>query len=459
MFRLPLFLATLLLTLFSNSSSAATINVECDVTALVNAVTTAEANGESDTLNLANNCRYLFTAANFDGMAASRALGASALPLINSEMTINGNGSIIERAESAANFRHIVVDTDGNLSLNKLSFLNGRAEGGVLDRSPAFLLGSTGFGRGMPGGSIATNGSLTLSQCTFNNNQAGDTLADDVTISGGGGGAIHASESSALLNIDESAFSNNATGLGSANTNFQSGAGGALSLRGASTIIRNSLFDSNDSLAFDATSSGASGVGAAWTLFSDTLVSENNTFSNNGNRSSQSVVFSNSAPGTVNYSFAHETFTAPPGDFLRIFINSSSTVKFDASIFSSDRGVSVFCSSGNDVFGEDNLVDSPSNFSSTACNFQDGVDNNRVDASPNDNLAPLADNGGPTLTHALLAESIALDGTTICPATDQRGVARSQDVCDIGAFEQVEEESSSFFVIPVSGGKAVIVEL
>jgi CSLREA domain-containing protein len=53
-------------------------------------------------------------------------------------------------------------------------------------------------------------------------------------------------------------------------------------------------------------------------------------------------------------------------------------------------------------------------------------------------LAPLADNGGPTLTHALLPGSPALDAgdPASCPLTDQRGVLRPQGPrCDTGAFE------------------------
>ena len=53
-------------------------------------------------------------------------------------------------------------------------------------------------------------------------------------------------------------------------------------------------------------------------------------------------------------------------------------------------------------------------------------------------LGPLADNGGPTLTHALLAGSPAIDAATGCPppATDQRGEPRPQgNGCDLGAFE------------------------
>jgi hypothetical protein len=61
------------------------------------------------------------------------------------------------------------------------------------------------------------------------------------------------------------------------------------------------------------------------------------------------------------------------------------------------------------------------------------------------NLSPLQDNGGPSLTHALLPGSPAIDagnpalpgsGGHACAATDQRGVTRPQNErCDIGAYE------------------------
>ncbi len=53
-------------------------------------------------------------------------------------------------------------------------------------------------------------------------------------------------------------------------------------------------------------------------------------------------------------------------------------------------------------------------------------------------IGALADNGGPTLTHALLLGSAALDAgdDTTCPATDQRGTSRPQGAhCDIGSYE------------------------
>ena len=58
-------------------------------------------------------------------------------------------------------------------------------------------------------------------------------------------------------------------------------------------------------------------------------------------------------------------------------------------------------------------------------------------------IGTLANNGGPTWTHALLSGSPAIDAAGVgCSATDQRGFSRPQDgdfdgaaVCDAGAFE------------------------
>ena len=57
---------------------------------------------------------------------------------------------------------------------------------------------------------------------------------------------------------------------------------------------------------------------------------------------------------------------------------------------------------------------------------------------PDAGIEALADNGGPTLTHALLAGSPAIDTADdlACPTTDQRGVSRPQAAaCDVGSFE------------------------
>lgn len=57
-------------------------------------------------------------------------------------------------------------------------------------------------------------------------------------------------------------------------------------------------------------------------------------------------------------------------------------------------------------------------------------------------LGALADNGGGTNTHALAADSAAVNAAESdgCPSVDQRDVARPQDgKCDIGAFERVPD--------------------
>ena len=52
-------------------------------------------------------------------------------------------------------------------------------------------------------------------------------------------------------------------------------------------------------------------------------------------------------------------------------------------------------------------------------------------------IGPLADNGGPTQTHALLEGNRGIDAATDpCPAVDQRGVSRPVGgACDVGAYE------------------------
>jgi CSLREA domain-containing protein len=66
---------------------------------------------------------------------------------------------------------------------------------------------------------------------------------------------------------------------------------------------------------------------------------------------------------------------------------------------------------------------------------QVGTPSNPIDPK----IGPLADNGGPTKTHALLLGSPAIDAasTPDCPTTDQRGVLRPQGAaCDIGSYER-----------------------
>jgi hypothetical protein len=78
-------------------------------------------------------------------------------------------------------------------------------------------------------------------------------------------------------------------------------------------------------------------------------------------------------------------------------------------------------------------------------------------ATANAGLGPLADNGGPSQTHALLASSPAIDrapaeingcGSTV--SSDQRGVARPWNgSCDAGAFEFTVQTPRLYFPLTV----------
>jgi hypothetical protein len=71
----------------------------------------------------------------------------------------------------------------------------------------------------------------------------------------------------------------------------------------------------------------------------------------------------------------------------------------------------------------------------TTCGFRAVSDKQSADPK----LAALAANGGPTRTHALAADSPAVNMAVAgrCPATDQRGMPRVAAACDSGAYELV----------------------
>ena len=83
----------------------------------------------------------------------------------------------------------------------------------------------------------------------------------------------------------------------------------------------------------------------------------------------------------------------------------------------------------------------------TGCPTQASDQSINAPAVFDDLLAPLAGNGGPTLTHALVAGSIGDNAgdNDNCPDVDQRGTQRQQNgrSCDVGAYERVNAASSS----------------
>jgi hypothetical protein len=122
---------------------------------------------------------------------------------------------------------------------------------------------------------------------------------------------------------------------------------------------------------------------------------------------------------------------APADVFVGTFSDASATLNVGNSIVASGQdgcflapfgaGAVAIHSLGNNVFTDGSC-------------FPMGSD--QIVGDPG--LGALGDNGGPTLTHALLPGSPAIDAASgaFCPATDQRGVARPiGPACDVGAFE------------------------
>ncbi len=91
----------------------------------------------------------------------------------------------------------------------------------------------------------------------------------------------------------------------------------------------------------------------------------------------------------------------------------------------------------------------PTGFQLNVLLFSNTPDGN--DTFANLRLGPLADNGGPTLTMALLPGSPAINAGTAsgAPATDQRGVPRPQGAgVDIGAFEYLYSPVFTGVMVP-----------
>jgi hypothetical protein len=118
--------------------------------------------------------------------------GPNGLPAIDNDITINGNGAVIERASSvngspAPDFRLFYVSGGysglplGKLTLNDVTLENGLAKGGRGGPS-----GGGGLGAG---GAIFNQGTLSLNRVTFADNFAiGGDGGDDTGAEGGGGG-------------------------------------------------------------------------------------------------------------------------------------------------------------------------------------------------------------------------------------------------------------------------------
>jgi hypothetical protein len=438
-----------------------------DVAGLIAAIDAANANPNPDTITLATGT-YSLTAVN------NTTDGPNGLPSITSPITIVGNGAAIERNLPSSNlllrFRIFHVAATGNLTLRNLTVRGGlippyfcgggvkprslnpeRDGGGIYSHGPLAVIDSTiqnngsfcGDGGGIfsaagtltltgsaisdnfgsSGGGIYSSGTLTLSNSVVSANRSspfgygdgggiyvGDGAVATITTSsiignttGGDGGGVYANDDGTLTLTNSTIGGNQAIGEGGGIYNR-----GALTLASA-TVTRNIADAANplDPSHPDAPNGLGDGGGVA-----------------------------SGTAGTDNLGL-------PPAASAGV-TNSIIAANFDTPGNAGPQSVAADVAGMFDSGGHNLISDG-----SGGVGFSNGVNGDQVGtrASPLDaRLAPLADNGGPTVTHALLPGSPAIDAGdpappgssgSACPAIDQRGVTRPQgSACDIGAYER-----------------------
>ncbi len=266
------------------------------------------------------------------------------------------------------------------------------------------------------GGGISNSGNLTILNSRFENNHASNsggaiyvggsgatTVIRDSTFTGnvaGGGGAI---EGRYTMTIDNSTFVGN-RGLVAAGTQ---GNGGAIKHQSGLLTITNSTISGNESI-----------FGGGLHLVSN-LRSYNNTITNNTAKWGGGIRSSGTSTTLENTIVSGNTATVEGPD-----VNQAVT------------------SLGHNLIG--NSAGSSGWVASDLLNVDPQLD-------------VLADNGGPTLTHALQPGSPAIDAanSATAAAADQRGVIRPQGSGpDIGSFEVTASNNAA----PVANNDAYVVD-
>jgi len=246
------------------------------------------------------------------------------------------------------------------------------------------------------------------------------------------------------------------------------GAGGGVSINGGSLTLTNSTVSGNSGslgggvsnilstlTLTNSTLSGNSGATTGGGVYnsSGTLILTNSTVSGNSGATRGGGVYNSGTLTLTNGTVSGNTAgTAGGGLFnygqatLTLSLVSGNTAPTGAEIFRDSLGNLVTANNFN-LFGHSGLtgaqafsdfVPGPSDLTATS----DGTRPTALTAI----LSPtLADNGGPTRTHALVPANPAVDAVpagNCVTTTDQRSAPRSQDGdgntvadCDIGAFE------------------------
>jgi hypothetical protein len=364
------------------------------------------------------------------GLALALALGAA--PALAATIDVTGactlpdaiaaaNGDVATGACSAGSGDDTIVLTPGSTH----AFASGQDGGYGPTALPSITSTITIAGNGStirrdPGASsfrllaISPTGELTLQDTTVTGGDAGD----------GRGGAIY--NYAGTLTLTGSTISGN-TANGS-----QSGYGGGIAVYQSSLGVSDSTVSGNVA---------RGGGGAVATYLSPNVAIRSSTLSGNraanyggavDNYRSALVLFNSTISGNT---AAHGGGISNEGASSTLFARFN-TISGNTAALGGDE---VYSTPSNDVYVNDfNL------FGHDGASGLVGLTPGATDVVPaaalGGILSPsLADNGGPTLTLALVAGSPAIDGSPAgdsCLATDQRGVTRPQGAaCDIGAFE------------------------
>ncbi len=141
-----------------------------DVAGLIQALDDANSIAQPNVINLAPGATYVLTAPDNDTN------GPNGLPVLLSNITINGNGAVIEGAGSTP-FRLFSISSGANVVLDNLTIEQGSSEqgGGVYNAGTLALTNDvlTGNSATGNGGAVFNDGTLTQSSTSFSNNSAG----------------------------------------------------------------------------------------------------------------------------------------------------------------------------------------------------------------------------------------------------------------------------------------------
>ena len=267
---------------------------------------------------------------------------------------------------------------------------------------------TNGFGFQLAGG-ILNNGSLTLDHATVTQN----TMTTNAGDFWQGGGGIYNGDGATLNLIDSSVTDNQAGWSG----------GGVYSFFNTTTTIVRSTISGNVS----------NDVGGGIRSLGNMTIT-NGTIS--GNRSTGwhggAIFHTDGAMEIASSTIANNIGPdfAPSAVFIGSFNAAIPSLKLTNTIITGNQWYACEQHAAGTVSltsGGNNLIQDGS-CSPVASDLINGAAQ----------IGPLADNGGPTFTHALSSGSPAIDAANdaLCPATDQRGTNRPQGThCDIGAYE------------------------